>query len=392
MTTSLTLRALLPALALGLALPAALPARTKLVTLPDRSARVLSLEHPGHVLLYEERDIALQQGTNQIDFSWNGVNIDAGSVQVELLTNPGTADTATKVIATGFPPNEAALTWQVYSPTPRTERIRVSYLLYGVAQDSAYEFHVNKDETSGAFEQYLRLGNQSGETLEGTVLRMGVMDDVTRTVASGETRRFLARKAPALPVSKLYIARPAPQNFRGEEGEEISLVYEIENSSAGGLGGRKLPGGKVRLFGDDGLGSSIFLGEDILGETAPGEKAELQLGLVKDIVLKRRLMRDERLNIRYNSSRSEVLFDQERALRYEIENFKDKPVTLRIHELVSGDWEVTEVSDASARQERKSIEDLQLSFDLPAARKGEPPAKKVVDVVLRVKNRFPGEQ
>lgn len=374
------------------ALPAIAPARTKLVTLPDRAKLVTSLENPRFTLLYEEREIPLQQGTNFVDFAWNGVSIDANSVMIELLSNAGDTDQATKIIATGFPPNEQALTWQIFSPEARTERIRVSYILNGITQDTSYEMRVNQKETSGDFQRYLRLQNNSGENLDNAIVRVPLMDDLSRSVDSGEVRRFLATRNKELPIRKLYVSRPDYANFRGEDGEEINLVYEIDNKAESGLGKSKLPVGKARLYGDDGMGSSIFLGEDIVKETPPNEKAELTLGKVKDVVVKRRLMKDERTNIRTNSSKTPVLYDQLRQLRYEIENFKNEPVTLKVHENLNGDWEIKEITQQGVSTEKKSLDELIISIDLPAAKKGEQAEKRFVDITFLVKNRFPNEQ
>ncbi|MEO8377880.1 MAG: DUF4139 domain-containing protein [Candidatus Sumerlaeota bacterium] len=379
-------------LAIFTALPIAGFARTKLVTLPDRAKLVTSLENPRYTLLYEEREIPLQKGTNAVDFAWNGVSIDQNSVMVELLSNPGDGDNATKIIATSFPPNEQALTWELFSPEARTERIRVSYLLNGISQDTSYEIRMNQKETAGDFQQYLRIQNASGEDLDNSIVRLPLMDDLTRSMDSGEVRRFLASRVKELPIKKVFIARPGYDTFLGEDGENIDLVYEIENKSEAGLGKYKLPLGKARLYGDDGMNSSIFLGEDMLQQTPPKETAELTLGKVKDVVLKRRMMKDEKTNVKTNNQKQTVMFDQVRQVRYEIENFKDEPVTLKINETLNGDWEIKEITDGGVKTERKSINELIVSVDLPAKKKGEKAEKKIVDVEFTIKNRFPGEK
>ena len=94
-----------------------------------------------------------------------------------------------------------------------------------------------------------------------------MMDDLSRPVDSGEARRFLASRLPKLPIQKLYVMKPGYASFRGDDGEDISLVYEMQNKPEDGLGKYKLPVGKMRLYGDDGMDSTIFLGEDILPET-----------------------------------------------------------------------------------------------------------------------------
>ena len=57
-------------------------ARIKLASLPDRDQITLRLDNAFFNLIEEERVLTLQQGVNTIDFSWKGVHIDAGSIQI----------------------------------------------------------------------------------------------------------------------------------------------------------------------------------------------------------------------------------------------------------------------------------------------------------------------
>ena len=63
-------------------------ARVKLVALPERARVVVALSHPDATLVEEERVLPLQKGVNKVDFSWRGVNIDAGSIQIRMLGHP----------------------------------------------------------------------------------------------------------------------------------------------------------------------------------------------------------------------------------------------------------------------------------------------------------------
>ncbi|MDX2176676.1 MAG: hypothetical protein SF028_09400 [Candidatus Sumerlaeia bacterium] len=356
-------------------------ARTKLVTLPDRAKLLASLEHPYQSLLSEERELTLQQGANQIDFSWQGVAIDPSSIRLFLLDHPGEGPDATKIISVAFPPGEQALTWQLYSPAARTERIRVVYLLSGISRAHQYDLTVDAAETKGLFRQYFQMTNQSGEDLDNAAFRIAQNpQDLQRSVDSGETRRFLALEAADLPVTKLFIARPDPYSQRGDDGEAISMVYEIENSAAKKLGGFKLDPGKARIFAEDPDGSTIFLGEDNLPETAVQEKAELALGTVRDVLLKRRIMRDEQEVKRTNNQRRPVLADRHVHLRYEVENFKDAPATVRVVERIPAGAEVREHDTDGVSVLRKDATTLEVTITLPprpADQKEKVPVKEV---------------
>ncbi|MBX3729111.1 MAG: hypothetical protein KF858_07980 [Candidatus Sumerlaeia bacterium] len=387
MNTVRTLAAAL-ALASALAVPNAAAARTKLVTLPGRATLVVNLQHPNQSLIYEERDITLQRGTNHIDFSWQGVSIDKDSIRLELLSHPGDGPEASKIINVAFPPNEPALTWQIFSPEARTERIRVSYLLSGIGRQFSYELTVDTAERTARFQQYFQLSNSSGENFDRAAFRIAQTDDLVRTVQSGETRRFLAFEKADMPVRKLYITRPDPYANRGEEGEIISMVYELRNDEAHGLGAFKLDAGKTRVFGATPDGDTIFLGENWLPQTATAEEAQLPLGTVKDVVLKRRTMDDRRENERFNIHRRLVAYDRVVHVRYEIENFKDAESVVRVIESLPAEAEIGEVSTGGVTTKRKSAEEMHLDITLPprpADATQDVPVREV-NVVYRVRN------
>lgn len=377
----------LPALAAFLAcIPASPMARTKLVTLPERELLITSLENIAQPLLSEERILPLQAGTNYIDFSWQNVSIRPESVDLHILD----ADDV-NIIATGYPTGQNSLTWEVYSPRDEARRVRVVYLLNGIRQVTSYELRLGTSETEGEFRQYILISNQSGEDLEDAVIRAPFLGEVSRSLRNGESRRILAHSVPQLPVDKLYISRPLWLHHAGEDGETIAMVYELENSAAVGLGMGRIPGGKIRVFSQPPGESPVFLGEDNLPATAPGESAEARLGVVRDVVLERSMVRDERSNRRENNNRWTVLSDREIQLRYRLKNFKDEPVTLRIHEQpASGDWEAASSRQDGVRITRKSVNELVIEVDLPAA-SGEEPAEITMDMTFSYRNVFPNE-
>jgi len=362
-------------------------ARTKLVTLPERELLVTSLDNAAHPLIMEERELPLQAGTNQIDFSWQGVAIDADSVELEIVGNDDV-----RIISTGFPLSERALTWDVYSPDARTQRVRLSYTVRGIRQEASYELRLRDDERSGDFLQHLLIANQSGEDLHDALIRAPYLGEIGRSIRDGEVRRLLAARTDALPVEKLFISRPARQQFAGEDGETIQMVYEITNDEASGLGRGRLPSGKIRVFSEPDDASPVFLGEDTLPSTPPGQEAQAALGTVRDVTLERFLLSDRRINEKFNQARRVVLFDREQTIRYTLRNFKDEPVTLRIHEtMLPVEWQATHGGDASAiRLERKSGTELLIEIDLPAAT-GDDPAILGVELDISMKNLFPNE-
>ena len=70
-------------------------------------------------------------------------------------------------------------------------------------------------------------------------------------------------------------------------------------------------------------GSTILLGEDVVGLTPVGEEMEVYIGDSRDIVVTQRKMLDRKINIRHNTNRHIVLYDNEEKITTKIENFKD---------------------------------------------------------------------
>ena len=107
---------------------------------------------------------------------------------------------------------------------------------------------------------------------------------------------------------------------------KVLMHYRLINDKPNGLGEFPLQPGKVRSFIQDGRGGEAFLGEDWARLTPLDGKMRLYLGEARDIVCTRIVEKNERHPVRGN------LFHQELVLKYEIENFKDKPATLDILE------------------------------------------------------------
>ena len=125
--------------------------RIKLVALPERAATVIRLDNPMATLIEEERVLTLQKGLNQVDFSWKGVFIDADSIRLRVLDHP---DKVT-LLSVSYPPNEAALVWDINSVGDYAETVRISYLLSNIDRLITYKAVADKAETFVDLKSYL---------------------------------------------------------------------------------------------------------------------------------------------------------------------------------------------------------------------------------------------
>lgn len=317
--------------------------RTKLVALPERAETIIRLDNPRFTLVEEERVLCLQKGTNQVDFSWTGVSIDPDSIILKILDHPEQVT----LVSVSYPPSENALVWQIYSPQPYEEKVRISYLLKNIDRLITYKAIANKDETKVNLQSYLVLRNFSGEDFSLAKILLDYGETFEKSVSHEETRQMLLLTKNDVPIEKKFTfdARVLPWDpEKVQQNVGIPVTYEIKNEKQSGLGDYGLWDGKARIFQDDGHGSTIFLGEDNAKFTPPGEKMSLYIGDSRDIVVTQRKMKEVKINIRRNNDGAIVLYDTDEIMKIEIENFKDSPAILTLIEEIPGEWDMEETS------------------------------------------------
>ena len=126
-------------------------ARIKLITLPVRERVEIQLDNPNATLVEEERIVPLVKGVNQVDFSWANTQIDPNTIVFRVIPRGEPAGERpkekakaeakpldVKVLSVSYPPNEAALVWQVASSNSGSARVRISYLLGNLTKSFNY--------------------------------------------------------------------------------------------------------------------------------------------------------------------------------------------------------------------------------------------------------------
>jgi hypothetical protein len=139
---------------------------------------------------------------------------------------------------------------------------------------------------------------------------------------------MLMAKYADIPVNKVYTCDPTEFGYldRPQNKLRVPMHYVLTNDQAHNMGIAPLQFGKVRLFQEDGRGSTAFLGEDWGKFTPLDDEMRLYVGTAQDIVVRRTIEKNERLRVAGN------LYDIEVIVKYEIENFKDSAVTLDVAE------------------------------------------------------------
>ena len=337
--------------------------RIKLVALPERAATVIRLDNPQATLIEEERVLTLQQGVNKVDFSWKAVFIEPDSIRLRVLDHPEEVT----LLNVSYPPGEAALVWEIASGSDYAERVRISYLLSNIDRLITYKAIADKAETQVDLKSHLVLRNFSGEDFDSARVLLDYGEAFEQGIDHEETKQLLFLEAPKVPIRKIWTwdAGRLPWDPEKLENQNIGIPvsYEITNDGKSGLGEFALWGGKARLFQDDGHESTIFLGEDVTGQTPVGEKMELYIGDSRDIVVTQRKMKDERINLRKNNKGDVVLYDTDEVITAKIENFKDSGAVLTMIQRIEGQWDMEK---CNMKYEKKDAFTLKFEVELKA--------------------------
>ncbi len=383
------------ALVLVLAIGSAAFGRIKLVALPERAATVIRLDNPRATLIEEERVLTLQQGLNKVDFSWKSVSIDADSIRLRALDHPENVT----LLSVSYPPNEAALVWDISSDGNYAETVRISYLLSNIDRLITYKAVADKAETFVDLKSYLILRNFSGEDFQKARVLLDYGEAFEQGIDHEETKQMLFLKAPEVPITKIWKFDAAQQPWDPEQLENqnvgIPVSYRIVNDSDSKLGEFSLWGGKARLFQDDGHESTIFLGEDVTGLVPVGEKMELYIGDSRDIVVTQRKMENRRIITRKNNKGEAVLYDTNERITAKIENFKDSEAILTMIQHIPGQWDMESCTlDGRELQlgtdyKKKDAYTLEFEINLPA-RTEDGPAVRELKMYYHRRNIRPG--
>lgn len=339
-----------------------LEARLKLTALPDREAIVVNLENPAATLIEEERVLALQEGVNQVDFAWRGVNINPDSIRLAVRCHPDDI----RLLNVSYPPGEAALVWEIYSPRATGAHVRISYLLSAIDRLVTYRAAVAGGEETLDLRAFLVLRNFSGEDFEAARLVMTEGAEHRGSIRHEETREVLLFERPGIPIRKVLTWDAAVQPWdpsREETNVGIPFSYRFHNT-----GEAALEAGKARVFQDDGRETTIFMGEDRLAFTPPAAEAQLTVGQSRDVVVTQHKRREERVNIRRGSNNRVILYDSDEVIQAEVENFSDRPQELLVRQHIPGQWDE---KDFSHPYELRDAQTLEFTLTLAPREKAE---------------------
>ena len=322
-------------------------ARIKLAALPERERVEVQLDNGNYTLVEEERIVPLLKSgaqNNMIDFSWSNTAVDKNSIlfrpiairegdnfrPVKLVKQAdGAQAPEVNVINVAYPPNENALVWEVFASEACACKVRVTYLIANLTRNFEYRALADKDEKLLTLRNFMVIHNLSGEEFAGAGVWAGFGPKFRKELNQLDDLKLLLAKFADVPIEKTFSFDWYTHGSLNPDkplATKVLMHYRLTNDEKHKMGQFPLQPGKVRIFIEDGKGGEAFLGEDWAGLTPLDDTMKLYLGESRDIVCTRIIESNERQGVRGN------LVNQDIVIKYEIENFKDKPATLRIVE------------------------------------------------------------
>lgn len=156
------------------------------------------------------------------------------------------------------------------------------------------------------------------------------------TLPQDTTTQVALLRKPGLATEILLESTGGPAVYHGarigREDSHPAQILMLRNPKAEGA--QPLPAGTVRVYGQDGAGNAIFLGQDTIRPLPVGEEARVTLGDSFDVTVERTVTEFQRLS-------KEVT---ETARKVVLRNGGAKAATVRVIEPLPGDWSVTQES------------------------------------------------
>ncbi len=188
-----------------------------------------------------------------------------------------------------------------------------------------------------------------------------------------QTKQVELLSASDIGLTKEYVLPGSPSkdynrpSYVKPDKEHPIVMLRFRNEEGNGLG-TALPAGIFRFYKEDSEGMLQLVGEDSIDHTAEGEEVVLEAGKVFDVTVERSITD-------YQVLKKDKEWEYEGTVT--LRNAKKEKVTVKVYDLVRGEWEVTESTHEPRIESATS-----LYFEVPVPAGGE----SVLVYRIRIRN------
>jgi hypothetical protein len=257
----------------------------------------------GHQLLRARYDEA--NGEDQV----SKVELLAAGPKPVVRASDGQGDAAVSTLGStdrlifgAIPPDlqaEPTMSWQLESEATE-QRLELTYLTQNLEWHADYVLLLRADQSHADLSGWITLSNQSGIdlpnvqvtlALPASALGSGPRYDLQRRtdLRHREKKQVQVLDAHDLPLTLRHVVRAAPVHERqtSTARQPVTALALLETQNTEAIG-RFLPAGTIRAYRADSQGAQEYVAQAPIETTARGERLEIPLGEVFDVVAERR--------------------------------------------------------------------------------------------------------
>ncbi|MDF7799678.1 DUF4139 domain-containing protein [Pontiellaceae bacterium B1224] len=182
----------------------------------------------------------------------------------------------------------------------------------------------------------------------------------TETIPNTWAKRLPSFDTDEIPVMNLY------KFDQKRYGNSVRRFLSFKNDEDHELGETPIPGGAMRVYRGTGEGAHLaFEGQSSFKYIPVGEKVELDLGRVENVIVEPTLMKEATANYTFHSKGHITGFDSIKDFTVEVRNTRPVPVKIEIKRNVGSNYWKLENSGDFGDYEKDDLNTLKFTLELP---------------------------
>lgn len=292
-------------------------------------------------LVREHSSVRLRAGGNTLTFSWTSDRIDAATVRLHAPEQVAVGET---VRPAGV---DRALQWTVTAGADGDVPVSVSYLVTGVSWTPAYRLRWEPGTTEALLTGQVTVTNESGVELEDVRAQVVLGRPGTGSASESAQPAFPITGLDALPAGASVRAGLLPRtavNVRmlhridsESAAEQVRSILVVEPPATGALAREALPTGAMRVVVPQGERPPELFDAELKYE--PGDSFEVDMGVERDVLVDRELVRREKTRVEFDRLHRVSGFDTVEQYRLVVHSYRPDAIDLEIVETVVDTWD-----------------------------------------------------
>lgn len=332
----------LVSIALGLlgALAPVMAVAADLATVSPLAGAEIVLTRQAGAFVRHETAIDLQPGENRFALDFARLGLDPASVRLTVI-EPRSGVTS---LGRETPADEpGVLVWRLQAQAAGRARLRLTYALKGLETAIHYQARLQPAAPGLQLQALLSVTNNSKLELPQARVTVGPGQQIITDLRPGQTVQ-----------QPLFTLAPVPYETRclydvTRFKDTVRMLLVLPRSDESPASRQALLAGKLRVQTPAEGGLSAFVGEAALPYVPPGEKVEINLGVVPEVTVVRTKLKSEQTNVRSDVYKKLALYDLVEDWQLEFQHHRPGPITLVVHERFAGDWELLKQSHPAER-------------------------------------------